>query len=78
MLAKYKSPFWDMHRADLQIALFERAKELGVNFRLGALVTALDLETPSVTLVCGDRIEGDLVVAADGKNNPSNLFARQR
>ena len=74
MLAKYKSPFWDMHRADLQIALFERAEELGVNFRLGALVTKLDLETPSVTLVSGDRIEGDLVVAADGKNKSSNLL----
>ncbi|KAH9207837.1 hypothetical protein DL95DRAFT_428931 [Leptodontidium sp. 2 PMI_412] len=66
MLEKYKSPFWDMHRADLQIALFERAKELGVNFRLGALVGAIDLETPSATLASGECIEGDLIVAADG------------
>lgn len=67
MLAKYKNPFWDMHRADLQIGMYERAKELGVEFRFGALVTSTDLDTPSVTLSDGDRIEGDLIVAADGK-----------
>jgi salicylate hydroxylase len=67
MLAKYKSPFWDMHRADLQIALFERAKDLGVNFKLGALVNAIDLKAPSVTLASGELIQGDLIVAANGK-----------
>lgn len=67
MLAKYKSPFWDMHRADLQIGMYERAKELGVEFKFGALVTSTELETPSVTLSNGDRIDGDLIIAADGK-----------
>ncbi|OAL54678.1 FAD/NAD(P)-binding domain-containing protein [Pyrenochaeta sp. DS3sAY3a] len=65
MLAKYKSPFWDMHRADLQIGMYERAKELGVEFKFGALVTSTELETPSVTLSNGDRIDGDLIIAAD-------------
>ncbi|KAH7074026.1 hypothetical protein BKA63DRAFT_515234 [Paraphoma chrysanthemicola] len=66
MLAKYKSPFWDMHRADLQIGMYERAKELGVEFRFGALVTSTDIKTPSITLSNGVRIEGDLILAADG------------
>ncbi|PSN71900.1 FAD/NAD(P)-binding domain-containing protein [Corynespora cassiicola Philippines] len=66
MLEKYKSPFWDMHRADLQISMYDRALALGVDFRLGALVTATDLKAPSVTLKNGERIECDLIVAADG------------
>lgn len=67
MLAKYKSPFWDMHRADLQLGMYERAKELGAEFRFAALVTSTDLKTPSITLSNGDRIDGDLILAADGK-----------
>ena len=67
MLAKYKSQFWDIHRADLQMALYERAEALGVKFRFGALVTEHDFESPSVTLSSGERIECDLIVAADGK-----------
>ncbi|KAH7112074.1 hypothetical protein B0J11DRAFT_562444 [Dendryphion nanum] len=70
MIAKYKSPFWDMHRADLQIAMYNRAKTLGVNFRLGATVTTIDLDTPSVALSTGERIESDLIVAADGRPSP--------
>ncbi|KAH7089413.1 hypothetical protein FB567DRAFT_590232 [Paraphoma chrysanthemicola] len=70
MLAKYKSPFWDMHRADLQLGMYERAKELGAEFRFAALVTSTDLKTPSITLSNGDRIDGDLILAADGAPSP--------
>ncbi|KZM22436.1 oxidoreductase [Ascochyta rabiei] len=70
MLAKYKSPFWDMHRADLQIGMYERARELGVEFRFGALVKSTELETPSVTLSNGDCVEGDIIIAADGCPSP--------
>jgi salicylate hydroxylase len=67
MLQKYGSPFCDIHRADLQLAMFERAKQLGVGFMFDALVTKYDLESPSVTLSNGDQIQGDLIIAADGK-----------
>ncbi|RVX74753.1 hypothetical protein B0A52_01030 [Exophiala mesophila] len=66
MLSKYGSPFCDIHRADLQLAMFERAKELGVQFMFNATVSQYDFESPSVTLLDGTRIEGDLIVAADG------------
>ncbi|TKX23978.1 FAD-binding domain-containing protein 19 [Elsinoe australis] len=66
MLAKYRSNFWDMHRADLQRVLYEKAQELGVEFRFGAQVVEHRLDVPEVTLKNGDCITGDVVVAADG------------
>lgn len=66
MLSKYGSHFWDMHRADLQLAMYERAVEVGVEFQFGAIVTRHDLNTPAVTLSDGEWIEGDLIIAADG------------
>lgn len=67
MISKYGSPFCDIHRADLQLAMFERAEQLGVRFMFNASVAKYDLESPSVTLVNGTRIKGDLIIAADGK-----------
>lgn len=55
-----------MHRADLQIALVERAKELGVQFFLGQRVDAIDFDKTTVKTVAGDSYSGDLIVAADG------------
>uniref|UniRef100_A0A0D2XBW0 FAD-binding domain-containing protein n=1 Tax=Fusarium oxysporum (strain Fo5176) TaxID=660025 RepID=A0A0D2XBW0_FUSOF len=66
MLSKYKSPYWDMHRADLQLAMFERAKSLGIRFEFGTTVTDVDLAIPQLTTDKGDKITGDLVIAADG------------
>ncbi|RKL07413.1 hypothetical protein BFJ68_g9916 [Fusarium oxysporum] len=65
MLSKYKSPYWDMHRADLQLAMFERAKSLGIRFEFGTTVTDVDLAIPQLTTDKGDKITGDLVIAAD-------------
>jgi salicylate hydroxylase len=67
MLAKYNSHFWDLHRSDLQITMYDRAVALGVKFMFGAPVTEHDFESPSVTLSNGERIECDLIIAADGK-----------
>ena len=67
MLSKYKSPYWDMHRADLQLAMFERAKSLGIRFEFGTTVTDVDLAIPQLTTDKGDKITGDLVIAADGE-----------
>lgn len=66
--AKYSAPFLDMHRVDLQLALYARAQELGVRFRLGEPVEALDLDaaTAEVTTQAGARARADLIVAADG------------
>lgn len=51
---------------DVQIALVERAKELGAKVRLGARVAHIDFDKPAVELDNGDTIDGDLLVAADG------------
>lgn len=58
--------FVDLHRVDLQQALFARAREVGVAFYLGERVEGIDFETATVRSVAGGRYEGDLVVAADG------------
>lgn len=66
MLKKYNSHFWDMHRADLQLAMYERAKEIGVEFEFGAIVTRHEFEDPAVILADGRYMESDLIIAADG------------
>ncbi|KAG5761246.1 hypothetical protein H9Q72_010647 [Fusarium xylarioides] len=66
MLSKYKSPYWDMHRADLQLAMFEQAKSLRIRFEFGITVTNLDIAILQLTTDKGDKIIGDLVIAADG------------
>ncbi|CAG9957077.1 unnamed protein product [Clonostachys rosea f. rosea IK726] len=63
---KYGSPYWLIHRADFQGILFDAAKELGVDVRLGCYVEAVDVSGPSVRLVNGDILTADLVVGADG------------
>ncbi|KAK8024713.1 FAD-dependent monooxygenase OpS4 [Apiospora arundinis] len=66
--ARYGAPFLDMHRVELQRALYERARALGVRFRLGEKVVdlALDQARPEVITAGGARTAADLVVAADG------------
>ncbi|KAK5676082.1 hypothetical protein LTS10_011372 [Elasticomyces elasticus] len=66
MRRKYGAPFWDLHRVDVQQALADRAKELGVRLQLGAKVTDLDFDKPSVTLATGEVLHADLMVAGDG------------
>ena len=46
MRRKYNAPFCDLHRVDLQVALYDRAKQLGVKVRLGARVADVDFEAP--------------------------------
>ncbi|KAK7202442.1 hypothetical protein BZA70DRAFT_285789 [Myxozyma melibiosi] len=68
ILAKYGSPVADLHRVDLQRALYQRAIELGVTFHLGERVLSLETSKPR-PVVCtqsGHQFSGDLVVAADG------------
>ncbi|KAJ5492974.1 FAD-dependent monooxygenase OpS4 [Penicillium diatomitis] len=63
---KYNAPFIDLHRVDLQQALFERAQELGVTFHLGERIARVDFETTTVCSEKGHQFTGDLIVAADG------------
>ncbi|KAF7719711.1 Aromatic-ring hydroxylase-like protein [Penicillium ucsense] len=63
---KYNAPFIDLHRVDLQQALFERAQELGVTFHLGERIALVDFETTTVYSETGHQFTGDLIVAADG------------
>ncbi|KAK1963192.1 FAD binding domain-containing protein, partial [Colletotrichum sublineola] len=70
--AKYQAPFIDLHRVDLQLSLYERAKELGVQFQLGQKVDNIDFDIPELTTQSGVKARADLIVAADG------LWSRSR
>ncbi|KAG2416020.1 hypothetical protein HFD88_007212 [Aspergillus terreus] len=67
--AKYAgAPFIDMHRVDLQQALYARARELGVAFHFDERVERIDCACHPATLTtrAGREYRGDLIVAADG------------
>lgn len=64
--ARYDAPFIDLHRVDMQMAMFERAKELGVDFKLGERVESIDFDKPEITCESGMTGQADLIIAADG------------
>ena len=66
MKRKYGAPFWDLHRVDVQVALAEKAKQLGATLRLGSRVADIDFDKPSVKLEGGEELHADLLVGADG------------
>jgi salicylate hydroxylase len=66
MMRRYGAPFWDLHRVDLQRALYNRAQELGAKVRLGARVSDIDFAAPSLKLENGEELQADLLIAADG------------
>lgn len=53
-------------RGDFQHILYEAAKERGTIVRFNCQVADVDDDGPSVTLRDGEKIEADLIVAADG------------
>nr|A0A455LLW0.1 RecName: Full=FAD-dependent monooxygenase atnJ; AltName: Full=Arthripenoid biosynthesis cluster protein J [Arthrinium sp.]AYO60883.1 hydroxybenzoate hydroxylase AtnJ [Arthrinium sp.] len=56
-----------IHHGDMQLALLARARELtNVEIRLGARVVDVDLEATVALLADGQRVAGDLIIAADG------------
>lgn len=63
---KYPAPFVDLHRVDLQQALFARAKQLGVKFHMNERVERIDFDTTTVYVVSGNTYSSDLIIAADG------------
>jgi salicylate hydroxylase len=66
MRSNYGSPFADVHRVDLQLALVDRAQELGVTFHLGQMVVNINFELAEIATDSGLKRRVDLVVAADG------------
>ncbi|KAJ6085352.1 hypothetical protein N7499_004981 [Penicillium canescens] len=66
MFDKFGSYYWDMHRADLQLAMYERAVSLGIRFQFGVLITEINGYLPELTSDKGESFTGDLVIAADG------------
>ncbi|KAI0007803.1 FAD/NAD(P)-binding domain-containing protein [Xylariaceae sp. FL0662B] len=64
--SKYGAPFIELHRVDLQKALYARARELGVQFRFGTRIVDINFDTGIVVSQSGLRAWGDLIVAADG------------
>ena len=64
--AKYGAPFVDMHRIDVQRALYDRAVELGVVFHLSERLESIGFDGPVVKTASGKSFAGDLVVGADG------------
>ncbi|KAG5660940.1 hypothetical protein KAF25_002583, partial [Fusarium avenaceum] len=64
--ARYGAPFIDVHRVDLQMALCNRAKQLGVQFELGQKIIDVDFDAPEISTASGRKVRADLIVAADG------------
>jgi salicylate hydroxylase len=72
--AKYPGTFyWDFHRADLHRCLLERAEELGAEIRCNSRVVDVEIcdggGRARAVLWNGEKLEGDLVVGADGVNS---------
>jgi salicylate hydroxylase len=63
---KYQAPFLDIHRVDLQLSLYDKAKELGVAFELGEKVDSIDSERGEIATESGKKARADITVAADG------------
>lgn len=56
-----------IHHGDLQLALLTRAQKLAnIEIRLGARVIDISIEETAVFLATGEKIAGDLIIAADG------------
>ncbi|KAK7426102.1 hypothetical protein QQZ08_007412 [Neonectria magnoliae] len=66
MREKYGAPFIDIHRVDLQLGMFDRAKELGVKFHFGQKVQSIDFDIPQITTKSGITSKANLIIAADG------------
>ncbi|GME35624.1 3-hydroxybenzoate 6-hydroxylase 1 [Neofusicoccum parvum] len=62
----FGAPYWVVHRADYQRALYERAVGLGVEVVFGQRVVGIDEARGAVRVEGGGEWVADLVVAADG------------
>jgi salicylate hydroxylase len=62
----FHAPYYVIHRADFHSALCQKAQDMGIEIKLGAMVVDYDPVLGSITLADGTSHTGDLLVAADG------------
>ncbi|KAF2729514.1 FAD/NAD(P)-binding domain-containing protein [Polyplosphaeria fusca] len=62
----FGAPYLVVHRANLQLAMYRLALDLGIDVRVNSGIKEYDAETPSITTDDGKVWVADLVVAADG------------
>ncbi|EEP75424.1 conserved hypothetical protein [Uncinocarpus reesii 1704] len=66
-LSRFQAPMLVIHRSDLQRVLVQTALEAEVNLRTGVKVENIDPHFAAVvTLTSGEKVEGDVLVGADG------------
>ncbi|KFZ01515.1 hypothetical protein V500_00730 [Pseudogymnoascus sp. VKM F-4518 (FW-2643)] len=63
---KYGSETLNISRVDVQKGLYDRAKDLGVEFHFGTKVVEIDVDSGRVKSAAGLEFKGDLVIGADG------------
>jgi salicylate hydroxylase len=68
----FEVPYYVTHRAHFHEALRIRAVELGVTIELNKEVVKFDDTKGQVSLKDGSVVQGDLIVAADGKKARSH------
>ncbi|KAL2114553.1 hypothetical protein VUR80DRAFT_4536 [Thermomyces stellatus] len=66
MAQRYGSPFWDLHRVDLQRALMSRCAKLGIPIRCSSRVVHVAFDEAAVEIEGLGREKGDVVVCAEG------------
>lgn len=64
---KFGGPYVQLHRADLQKALFQKASSNGVRVYTNSRIVDIDVEAPAIVLEDGQTVQVDLVIAADGE-----------
>jgi len=68
-VARYGAPYWMVHRGDFHAVLRDAVLQAAPDaIRTGAAVTGFDQTDSGITLHlgCGDHIEGDALIGADG------------
>ena len=62
----FDAPYYVVHRAHFQDAMYRLARDLGVEISMDSGVAGYDPDVPSLTLEGGATYSADLIVAADG------------
>lgn len=70
----FGAPYLSIHRAELQEALFQEALTVGAEFRFGCDIVKYNVDQAVVEFASGERVSGDLIVAADGINSIARAY----
>ena len=63
---RYGAPFFECRPCDFHSVLFDEAKRLGVEFRLGSKIESINFSKTSIQTRDGDEFHADFIVGADG------------